>query len=105
MLFEPGETRPEGGPAPAPDRDFVGQVGGGVFGASSTAASTGRRMARSGWTSLAISRTSARNSASVPAGREPEVSMMTAMVSMPSERIDGKYNPLSMKRRLGRLQE
>ena len=26
---------------------------------------------------------------------------MTAMVSMPSERIDGKYNPLSMKRRFG----
>ena len=62
-------------------------------------------MTRSGWSSLATSRTSAQNSASVPAGSEPEVSTMTAIVSMPSERIDGKYNPLSMKRRLGRLQE
>ena len=58
--------------------------------ASCTAASTWRRMTRSGWSSLATSRTSAQNSASVLAGREPEVSTMTAMVSMPSERIDGR---------------
>ena len=32
VLFEPGEARREVGPAPSPDRDLVGQIGGGVFG-------------------------------------------------------------------------
>ena len=32
VLLEPGEARPEVGPAPSPDRDVVGQVRGGVFG-------------------------------------------------------------------------
>ncbi len=37
-----------------------------------------------------ISRSSVQNSARVWAGSEPEVSMMTAIVSMPSERIEGR---------------
>ena len=44
----------------------------------------------SGWISVATSRTSAQKSASVWAGSEPEVSMMTAIASMPSERMEGR---------------
>ena len=47
-------------------------------------------MTLSGRISAATSRSSAQNSASVAAGSEPEVSTMTAMASMPSERMDGR---------------
>ena len=40
--------------------------------------------------SAATSRSSAQNAARVSAGSEPEVSTMTAIVSMPSERIEGR---------------
>ena len=58
--------------------------------ASCNAESTWRTMTRSGWISVATSRSSAQNSARVAAGSDPEVSTMTAIASMPSERIDGK---------------
>ena len=61
-------------------------------------------MTLSGRISAVTSRSSAQNSAMVAAGSEPEVSTMTAMASMPSERIEGRYSPPSMKRRLGTLQ-
>ena len=47
-------------------------------------------MTRSGWSSVAISHTSAQNAVRMSARIEPEVSMMTAMPSIPSERIDGR---------------
>ena len=47
-------------------------------------------MTLSGRISAATSRSSAQNSASVPVASELELSMMKAMVSMPSERMEGR---------------
>ena len=58
--------------------------------ASCASASTWSTMTLSGRFSAATSRISAQNSASVAAGSEPEVLTMTAIVSIPSERIEGR---------------
>ena len=91
LLVEPLEARPEVCAAAPLERDLVGQVVGRVLAAAScTAASTWSTTTLSGRISAATSRSSAQNSASVAAGSEPEVSIMTAIVSMPSERIEGR---------------
>ena len=70
MLFEPGEARPEVGPAPSLDRGLAWQVGG-----IDLADDAALRLELG--SDLPYS---AQNLASVPAGSEPEVSTMMAIV-------------------------
>ena len=66
---------------------------------SCTAASTWSTMPRSGPVVVAISRISTGNRSSIPGGTEPEVSMMTAMASIPSRHVGGYSHRLAAWRR------
>ena len=91
MLVEPLETRPEVGAAPALDDDLAGQVVGGVFGGVLHLGVDLEDDDALGPDLVGdFSDTSDQKEASASVSTEPEVSTMTAIASMPSERIEGR---------------